>query len=686
MDAYEVTIQFDPRWILSVKSGGRIMDEVISVIGKHYEDTKIDVLKKDFYQCIFLLDKEIQDNDVENILRRDIQLIGKDVAISVKIKSVEIKQTPSDDSEETESDNCVKESERNRAKVPPKVERKTMAAVEEVNYRDLIGFLSLKKWIEEMEIISKKGQSIVSRADLISRSAYLISINQGNGLSTLLKAMSETLKRLDLHKSKGEPLELVLPYSDDPRDNVVPKMINEIEMCRFNGECEKGVVSINIEAWIEHLEDKQFSTLLKYVSERRKNILFIFVIPYLEHSVVKKVYDRIDDIMNVRIMRFAPLTDTEYFEYFKAMFAKYDVEVEQDSFESFASVVMQEKNDGKFYGFNTIDKIAEALLYNIIVESAKEGNDIPKTISRKDFMKAFDLEDVICETGIKQLENMVALSEVKNKVQEILSAVKFQKEMFKQGKSDIRPCFHMMFTGNPGTGKTVVARIIGKIFKEEGLLEIGNFYEVSRQDFIGKYVGHTAPKTMEICRNAYGSVLFIDEAYLLADERDSFSSEAIGTLIAEMENNRDKMVVIFAGYEKELEELFNMNPGLRDRIPYKINFPNYSRDELKQIFYMQLKNKVSYDESFENECAKFFEDLPENVMQTKEFSNGRFVRNLSERVVSKAALRFDLSGEKFENFKLNASDFSAAVADRDFSGMIVKEKHIRRMGFLSNME
>ncbi|MCC8173088.1 MAG: AAA family ATPase, partial [Odoribacter sp.] len=352
-----------------------------------------------------------------------------------------------------------------------------------------------------------------------------------------------------------------------------------------------------------------------------------------------------------------------------------------DVVDSFITNITNEKNDGRFFGFNTIKKIADEVLYKLIVTAAIQNEDIPKSISAEMFSKYYFIETVSNVSGLEQLQDMIALENVKSKVKEIISTVKFQKEMYKSGNVEIKPCLHMMFAENPGTGKTVVARIIGRIFKEEGILPIGNFFEVSRKDFIGKFVGHTAPKTMEICRNAIGSVLFIDEAYTLADNRDGFSSEAIGTLIAEMENNRDKMVVIFAGYENELESLFDMNPGLKDRIPYKIDFPNYNREELKQIFFKNVDKKMKADEKFKVRAEEFFETFPDEIMKMKDFSNGRFVRNLSERIISKAALRFEMTDKDISEFELTDSDFDVAIADNDFKKLFNKPAKVNTIGF-----
>ena len=240
---------------------------------------------------------------------------------------------------------------------------------------------------------------------------------------------------------------------------------------------------------------------------------------------------------------------------------------------------------------------------------------------------------------------------------------------------------HMMFSGAPGTGKTVVARLIGRIFKEEHILSKGDFYEVTRKDLVGAYVGHTAPKTAEVCKAAYGSVLFIDEAYSLAGGSDNdFGKEAISTLIAEMENNRDNMIVIFAGYENELKSLFELNPGLRDRIPYHISFKSYTRDELVQIFYMGIPSNFTYDDEFSTAANDFFANLPDEVLSDPNFSNGRYVRNLVERIFSKAALRMTMEQNAVTGV-LTVSDFNSAVSDSDFSVLNQKKVIKKHIGF-----
>lgn len=193
------------------------------------------------------------------------------------------------------------------------------------------------------------------------------------------------------------------------------------------------------------------------------------------------------------------------------------------------------------------------------------------------------------------------------------------------------------------------------------------------------YVGQTAPKTASICREAYGSVLFIDEAYSLYSSNTSdndYGREALDTLIAEMENHRSDMVVIFAGYKDEMEQLMKGNAGLKSRIPYKIEFPNFSKEQLYDIFVNMLKESFKYEESL-LECAKeYFMNLSDDFINSKEFSNARYVRNLFERTWAKACMRSQLDG--LSTITLTKVDFEIATMDNDF--MKVEPKR-RKIGF-----
>jgi SpoVK/Ycf46/Vps4 family AAA+-type ATPase len=226
----------------------------------------------------------------------------------------------------------------------------------------------------------------------------------------------------------------------------------------------------------------------------------------------------------------------------------------------------------------------------------------------------------------------------------------------------------MRFIGNPGTGKTTVARILGKILKDKGILRVGGFFEYGGRDFCGRYIGETAPKTVSMCRDAYGSVLFIDEAYSLyrgnASSND-YGREALDVLIAEMENHRNDLVVIMAGYPDEMKTLMEGNSGLSSRMPYVIDFPNFTREQLYEIYVSMVKKQFKAEDALFVAAKAFFDGIPDSIIESKEFSNARYVRNLYERTWAKASMRCQLDGAT--DITIKKVDFDAATADKEFN-------------------
>lgn len=231
----------------------------------------------------------------------------------------------------------------------------------------------------------------------------------------------------------------------------------------------------------------------------------------------------------------------------------------------------------------------------------------------------------------RELDEMIGLSEVKSIVKQSVSFFHMQ-ELYKQRNIPLAmPARSMVFTGNPGTAKTTVARLIAQIFKDNNLLENGNLVEVGRADLVGKYVGWTAFQVKEAFEKARGSVLFIDEAYSLVDDRKGmFGDEAINTIVQEMENRRDDTVVIFAGYPDEMEQFLSRNPGLRSRIAFHLHFPDYTEEELMEILRLTVKNRSMTLSKGAEEAAR---RIITEASRTPDFGNGRFVRSLTERAV-----------------------------------------------------
>jgi len=242
------------------------------------------------------------------------------------------------------------------------------------------------------------------------------------------------------------------------------------------------------------------------------------------------------------------------------------------------------------------------------------------------------------EVIFKELDDLVGLDIIKKFIYELYAFVEIQRKREKKNLATEPLVLHMVFSGNPGTGKTTVARLISRLFKELGLLEKGHIVECERADLVGEYIGHTASKTREMIKKALGGVLFIDEAYSLArgGEKD-FGKEAIDTLVKAMEDHKDELVLILAGYKDEMEYFISTNPGIRSRFPIHITFPDYSIDELVSIGELML-TKRQY--SFTPESRETFRKIiQEAVFKHPHSGNARMVRNIIEKTIRKQAVR-----------------------------------------------
>ena len=248
-----------------------------------------------------------------------------------------------------------------------------------------------------------------------------------------------------------------------------------------------------------------------------------------------------------------------------------------------------------------------------------------------------------------ELNRMIGLDEAKKVINRALDYYKAQKLFADKGMKADRPAMHMVFTGNPGTAKTTVARLFARIMQENGLLSKGNLIEVGRGDLVGKYVGWTAPTIQKKFKEVQGSVLFIDEAYSLVDDRSgSFGDEAINTIVQEMENHLEDVVVIFAGYPDEMEGFLQKNPGLRSRIAYHVPFADYDTESLCAIAKLIAGQKGL---TLTDDACRKLTGLFDTARTEVGFGNGRYVRNVIEKARMAQATRllsmdFDSIGSK----------------------------------------
>ncbi|OXT07571.1 stage V sporulation protein K [Thermoanaerobacterium thermosaccharolyticum] len=239
--------------------------------------------------------------------------------------------------------------------------------------------------------------------------------------------------------------------------------------------------------------------------------------------------------------------------------------------------------------------------------------------------------------ALKELNSLIGLNKVKQIINELYALEQVQIKRKNAGLATDPIVLHMVFKGNPGTGKTTVARILGKLLKGIGVLSKGHVVEVERADLVGEYIGHTAHRVQENVKKSLGGILFVDEAYSLArgGEKD-FGKEAIDTLVKAMEDYKDEFILILAGYRDEMEYFLNTNPGLRSRFPIQIDFPDYTIDELLQIAELMVKNRqYILTDSAKRKIMKVL--INDNT--TREIGNARLVRNIIERAIRKHAVR-----------------------------------------------
>lgn len=317
-------------------------------------------------------------------------------------------------------------------------------------------------------------------------------------------------------------------------------------------------------------------------------------------------------------------------------------------------------------------------LYDVWYANALKTKIYPQY---SDFRKNVELDKPAVPTGdaYTKLSEMIGLEKVKKMIDQAVNYSKLHKALAERGMPNAKRSMHMVFTGAPGTAKTTVARLFAQILKDNEVLSVGDLIECGRKDLVGQYVGSTAIQVKNMFRRAKGSVLFIDEAYSLVDDRKGlFGDEAINTIVQEMENAREDTVVIFAGYPKEMSEFIERNPGLRSRISFYVDFPDYSAEELFDITKLVVRNNKY---KLADDARAVLIPIFEKALLSGGFGNGRYARNLVEQAQLAQAMRLSkcdiakLSGD--ELLTLTAEDFA------EISTNSIKEAEPvrRRIGF-----
>lgn len=287
----------------------------------------------------------------------------------------------------------------------------------------------------------------------------------------------------------------------------------------------------------------------------------------------------------------------------------------------------------------TIDEIEGTML---LVEKDEgkitAGGDaaVPQKAAPEEPTPVTEEPPVIEGDPMADIEALIGLGKVKEQVNSFVSVVKFNEVLKARGKAGFAKSMHSMFLGNPGTGKTTVARLRGKVLFQAGAIRENRFVEVGRQDLVAEHIGGTAKKTQAVLESALGGVLFIDEAYTLHKEGgQDFGQEAIDTILTFMENHRDDIVIIFAGYTKEMQDFLGMNPGLESRVPNRFDFEDYTASEIAE---MGIQGLEKLDFTFDHDLYR--KTISNKYALASDESNGRWVRNFNEALLTEVAMRF----------------------------------------------
>ena len=672
----KIVIELNGNWILQHRNDDELPIEAIR--NELLKDQTLQVKESTLTSLTIIYDEgntnhsEIE-SDVISFFKTRYPKDDLKEVISFYSETYEEKETagPKSSDNDYEDGTIVKESDKNEDDRARQSEGANgTGSVDEVDAKinALVGAKEFKKLSKEITAIAYEIKQ-TDTYEVFTNQCYIFSIGDGCGLTTYLKLLAELIEKNGLCRMASSPVREVrlaaYRESFEPFEEAASIIENVLEK-------SVRIVCIDISEWMDKTDNKYFKRFLRIIEKNAEENIVVFRVPFVDKDILSRIKYSLSDLLSVKAVSFPPLSKDDMKICAEKELKRYSFTISNAAWKYFFERISEEKSDGKFYGVNTIKKVVRELIYKKHIANAQRKKK-SKLITVNDAMTLCNNIGDNKLSGMEQLNKLIGVDEIKKRIEEILAQI----ELALKSGMEQRPCIHMRFIGNPGTGKTTVARIIGKILKERGVLRIGAFFEYSGRDFCGRYVGETAPKTASICRDAYGSVLFIDEAYSLyrgdSDSRD-FGREALDTLIAEMENHRNDFVVIMAGYQDDMEKLMSGNLGLASRMPYTIEFPNYTRDQLCDIFVSMVESKFKYEKNLFLVAREFFNTLPEETIRSKDFANARYARNLFERTWAKAALRCQLNGKK--EIILTGEDFSHACADKEFATKITKKSRI----------
>jgi SpoVK/Ycf46/Vps4 family AAA+-type ATPase len=498
----------------------------------------------------------------------------------------------------------------------------------------LPGLSPVKKQIREIAefaIFEKERMSILGVPMQLPTLHMCFLGNPGTGKTMVARMLGKIFKELNV-LTKGHVVEvdrqvLVGAYMGHTEANLLKYVKRAMGGILFIDEAyalykkdsgkDFGLTAIN--GLVKLMEDYRDQMIVIFAGYKREMFEFLSYNPGLRERI--PFHLEFPDYTNEELIQIAEfLAENDHYV------------MSDDAKEALLKQVLRHKLDETFGNARTVRNCMEKAKIRHAVRAKELGKskDTWTTLTAEDFEEEGDAKGETLESVLAELDQLVGLDEVKHWVKQVIDVLAMEKKRLEHGLADEPLTFHMAFTGNPGTGKTTVARLLGKILRVMNILPRGHFVEATRKDLVAGYMGQTALKTAEKVKEALGGILFIDEAYALARNREDFGAEALATLIKEMEEKKGLFTVILAGYTDEMEELLQVNPGLRSRIRFTLQFPDFSASELVEI--VKRKAHLS-DYRLTNEAEeKLWEYFIHKCSEADEsFGNGRLAEQVFER-------------------------------------------------------
>lgn len=537
-----------------------------------------------------------------------------------------------------------------------------------IKLEGLIGVKEFKRICKDIISIAESSER-ESLCDYFQRAAVCFSINNGCGFSKLTGLLGRVLEA-----SGAKNIRIRDEYPELKKNSSKKEVFEAFT----RSDNDDGIVTYDLSFKMDEAQSGEFRDFLRELRDViPEGVLPVFKIPYLEGESKERMKHVLSSVFPMIFIDVPPYSLYEYTEFAREMARDWGYTFDRKATDEMEKLIIYEQSKMHFLGLKSIKNLVNDIIYRKNLIEAGKGKKMSLKITEADLRPMLERLKTE-EGGLEALDEMIGVDEIKSRIDEIVAQLELAANM----STGDRPCMNMLFTGNPGTGKTTIARILGRVLKEKGVLSKGQFFERTGRDFVGRYIGETAPKTNAICRDAYGSILFIDEAYTLfrtkGDDKD-FGREAIDTLITQMENHRQDFIVILSGYPEQMKLMLEANPGLASRIPHELKFRNFTREELAGIFINMTEKKYEVSDDLKETVENYFKNLSNEILEESTFANARFVRNLYERTVSKVALR--ISGETGERIRpdthivITAADFIRASESEEFTKLQEKKKY-----------